>query len=135
MIEKATFSAFTAFWAAVVTILAMSLLAPEARIGAAPGTAPASSTAEAEGEALPVIGHAELARHDRREDCWLAIEGQVYDVTDYIPQHPTPPGVLARWCGREATEGMRTKGYGSDHSARAWSMLERYRVGTYAPDG
>jgi len=60
------------------------------------------------------------------------IEGKVYDISAYIPEHPTPASVLTSWCGKEATEGMRTKGYGRDHSPTAWRMLDDYLVGDLA---
>ncbi len=70
-----------------------------------------------------------MAAHADKTDCWVAIKGGVYDLTDYLPDHPAPPAILADWCGKEATEGMRTKGYGRDHSPGAWQMLEDYRIG------
>lgn len=117
MIPKLTFAAFVAFWASVATVLALSALAPDSV---------ASDTDE-----LPEIDAETLAEHASLDDCWMAIEGKVYDFTDYIPKHPTPPSIMAPWCGREATEGMRTKGYGRDHSPAAWAMMDDYLIGTY----
>lgn len=79
---------------------------------------------------------AELARHDRSDDCWIAIDGTVYDVSDYAARHPAEPEALNVWCGREASEAYRTKGLpggGRPHSARADAMLPRYRIGTLVP--
>jgi cytochrome b involved in lipid metabolism len=113
--KKLTFAAFVAFWVSTAAILTLSGLAPEA-------------AGQPESE-LRTISLTELAEHDRQDSCWMAIEGRVYDLTDYIPLHPTPPVVLLPWCGVEATEGMRTKGYGRDHSAAAWGMLDAYLIG------
>ncbi|MEY6432183.1 cytochrome b5-like heme/steroid binding domain-containing protein [Thioalkalicoccus limnaeus] len=74
----------------------------------------------------------QVAEHDTLDSCWMAIEGQVYDVTRQIPIHPTTPDVLEPWCGREATEGMRTRGQDEDHSPAAWAMLQIYRIGRLA---
>ena len=30
----------------------------------------------------------ELSQHDKTDDCWIAIQGKVYDITKYIPYHP-----------------------------------------------
>lgn len=117
--KKLTFAAFVAFWACTAAILTLSGLAPERAIG------------QPESE-LPDITPAELAEHDSQQSCWMAIDGRVYDLTDYIPLHPTPPVVLLPWCGTEATEGMRTKGYGRDHSPAAWGMLDAYLIGVLA---
>ena len=118
MIPKLTFAAFVAFWASVATVLTLSALAPQ-------------TVAEEGAETLPEIDAATLAEHASLDSCWMAIEGKVYDFTNYVPQHPTPPFVMEPWCGREATEGMRTKGYGRDHSPAAWAMMEPYLIGTF----
>lgn len=115
--EKTAFVAFIAFWSSVATLLIVGALSP----------AGVAETGE-----LPEFTLEEVERHDTLEDCWMAIENKVYDLTDYIPDHPAPPSVIEPWCGREATEGMRTKGYGRDHSGAAWSMLDEYQIGTLA---
>lgn len=114
--RRFAYSAFVAFWSSVATLLTIAALTPD-------------GTSDAE-QALPVITLDELAVHDGIESCWLAIEGRVYDVSEYLPTHPAPPDVLLPWCGREASDGMRTKGYGRDHSPAAWAMLDDYAIGT-----
>lgn len=34
------------------------------------------------------ISHEELAKHNKPEDAWIAVDGKVYDVTKYSPIHP-----------------------------------------------
>jgi cytochrome b involved in lipid metabolism len=116
--KMTAFAAFIAFWSVTGTLLAVSALLPAPQ-----------ATAQ---ETVPVISLDELAAHATLEDCWMAIEGKVYDFSAYVPTHPAPPVVLTPWCGKEATEGMRTKGYGRDHSPAAWAMMEEYLVGTLA---
>jgi len=131
--RKLVYTTFVAFWAATGMLLALHLLSPNHNPAVVPevvGSAiePAGETAGA----VPGPAHftlQEIARHDRLEDCWMAIEGSVFNLTDYIPRHPTRPELLESWCGTDATAGMRTKGNDSDHSPRAWRMLERYRIG------
>lgn len=123
--KKLVYTAVIAFWAAIGTLVVLHALGPETDGG----------QARPEPDADQPVSYpmAEVARHDSLEDCWMVIEGVIYDLSEYVPRHPAPPDVLEPWCGREATEGMRTKshnsGGGSDHSARAWRMLERYRIG------
>ena len=112
--KKLVFSAFIAFWASIATIVALQVLATDQ-----------SEKSTETGR----ISLDDLARHNTEKDCWIAVEGKVYDITAYAPNHPAPPAVLLAWCGKEATEGMRTKGYGRDHSSAAWGMLEAYAVG------
>lgn len=118
--KKFALVAFTAFWSVVVTLLGVSALLPAPQV-------------QAQNE-LPVVIMEDLAGHAQTDDCWMAIEGKVYDFSAYVPMHPAPPAVIADWCGKEATEGMRTKGYGRDHSPLAWEMMETYLVGTLATE-
>ncbi|PLW80953.1 cytochrome b5 [Kineobactrum sediminis] len=115
--KKFMFASFIAFWASLGTIAVLH------------GVGPQEATAESD-EAQYTLD--DVAEHDSLDDCWMAIEGTVYDVTDYVPRHPAPDSVIKPWCGKEATEGMRTKGANRDHSSMAWQMLEDYRIGVLA---
>ncbi|MEA5444683.1 cytochrome b5-like heme/steroid binding domain-containing protein [Gammaproteobacteria bacterium AB-CW1] len=114
--NKLAYTAFVAFWSVIGTLLVVGLMAPDAG-------------AEGNDDELPVISKEELAKHDNPDSCWKAIHGKVYDVTDYIPDHPTPPSVMYEWCGKESTEGWDTKGYGRPHTKAAEAMLEDMLVG------
>jgi len=46
----------------------------------------------------------ELAKHDKEEDCWVALKGNVYNVTTYLHYHPGGVEELMRGAGRDATE-------------------------------
>ncbi len=88
----------------------------------APDAAPSGSTDR-------VISSQELAQHARSDDCWLAIRGGVYDITKYLPDHPSRSGVVEPWCGKEATQAYETKTKGRKHSEAADKMLPTYRIG------
>lgn len=112
--KKLVFSAFVAFWASIATIFALHILATD-RSGKPTET--------------DRISLDDLAAHSTEKDCWIAVEGKVYDIAAYLPSHPAPPAVLLAWCGKEASKGMRPEGYGRDHSPVAWGMLDAYLVG------
>jgi len=122
--KRLAWSGFIAFWTATITLLVVGILAPERK-------AVTTEHSGSEPEGPRVITAAELAEHATEDDCWMAIRGNVYDVTEYIPLHPTPAEVMVEWCGKEATEAYETKGYGSPHSDSADEMLEEYLVGPY----
>jgi cytochrome b involved in lipid metabolism len=112
-VKRLIFAAFVAFLASTATIGILARLAPERQ------PAPPEK----------FLSAAEIARHDSQSDCWIIIDDAVYIVTKYIPLHPTPPDVITRWCGKDATEGFATKGTGSAHSPAARAMLKKYSIG------
>jgi cytochrome b involved in lipid metabolism len=80
-----------------------------------------------------IIPAAELAEHSALEDCWMAIRGDVYDLSAYLPEHPSPPRIVTKWCGKEATEAYNTKTKGRPHMPYADELLADYRIGALAP--
>lgn len=110
----------TLFWLGVAVM---------AWLGAPPATvAPAPVTA-----ADRLYTLAEVARHATPTDCWMAIDGSVYDFSAYLPRHPSEPELIEPWCGREASEAYRTKTLGRPHSQRATALMAGYRVGGLQP--
>ncbi|PYI34762.1 hypothetical protein BP00DRAFT_363932, partial [Aspergillus indologenus CBS 114.80] len=45
----------------------------------------------------------DIEKHSSRQSCWVAIHGSVYDVTDFIDEHPGGPQVILRCAGKDAT--------------------------------
>lgn len=87
------------------------------------------------GKKIPL---AEVARHDKPGDCWMVIEGKVYEVHNFIDLHPSAAGVMEPYCGKEATQPYVVidsgKLKGQPHSARANELLAEYLVGELARD-
>ncbi|XP_059608647.1 cytochrome b5 reductase 4 isoform X2 [Phlebotomus argentipes] len=50
------------------------------------------------------VSHAELAKHCKRSDAWIAIRGKVYNVTQYLDFHPGGVDELMRGVGKDATK-------------------------------
>uniref|UniRef100_A0A183GPI7 Cytochrome-b5 reductase n=1 Tax=Heligmosomoides polygyrus TaxID=6339 RepID=A0A183GPI7_HELPZ len=50
------------------------------------------------------VDHEELMKHNKRDDCWIHIYGQVYDVTSYLEFHPGGVPELMRAAGTDATD-------------------------------
>ncbi len=112
--NRIAYTIFVAFLASVATLWTVDRLLP------------AQAQTATEGR---VITLDEIAEHDSADSCWKAIDGVVYDITDYIPNHPTPPQVVARFCGQEATEAWEGIGNGRGHSGSAERLLQQYRIG------
>ncbi|KAI8090254.1 FAD binding domain-containing protein [Gilbertella persicaria] len=47
---------------------------------------------------------ADVAKHNKPEDCWVVVNGQVLDVTDFLPDHPGGKKAILIYAGRDATE-------------------------------
>ena len=77
----------------------------------------------------------DISSHDNKDDCWFAIEGKVYDVTEYIAgaKHPGGEAIL-EGCGIDATELFNTRpmGSGTPHSSSAKAFAEKYIIGSLA---
>ncbi|MDX5434362.1 MAG: cytochrome b5 domain-containing protein [Halomonas sp.] len=113
--NKIAYTAFVAFVSSVLSLLAVNALSLAGE--------------ERDADELPLITLDELAEHDSAESCWKAIHGRVYDITRYVPDHPTDEAVILEWCGKEASEGWDNKRPGVPHSPRAQDRLERYLIG------
>ena len=73
---------------------------------------------------------ADILTHNTAEDCWLLIDGKVYDVTDFVGKHPGGEALL-EGCGIDATELYETRpmGSGTPHSDKARDLRENYYIG------
>lgn len=74
----------------------------------------------------------QVSEHNKAEDCWLAIEGKVYEVTKFIAGQKHPGGeAILQGCGKDATELFNTRPMGSKtpHSDKARTGLENFYIG------
>lgn len=71
---------------------------------------------------------AEVARHDAAADCWMIIDGVVYDVTGFIDSHPGGEAML-RGCGKDASWFFANRDEAGGHSAGAQALLGSLRIG------
>ncbi len=47
---------------------------------------------------------AEVAKHNKEDDCWVVVNGQVLDVTKFLPDHPGGKKAILLFAGKDATE-------------------------------
>lgn len=80
-------------------------------------------------QAATPLTMAEVARHDQPSDCWLVLDGTVYDVTGFVAAHPGSDAIV-RGCGKDATWFFTHRdGEAGDHSASARAMLDAFALG------
>ncbi|MDD5437573.1 MAG: cytochrome b5 domain-containing protein [Patescibacteria group bacterium] len=70
----------------------------------------------------------DVAKHNSANDCWMAIDGKVYDVTSYIPNHPGGEQMV-QGCGTDATAMFDSIKGGRGHSDYAKSLHSDYYIG------
>ncbi|KAK8718258.1 hypothetical protein V6N13_045499 [Hibiscus sabdariffa] len=58
-------------------------------------------------------------------DCWLLISGKVYDVTQFLEEHPGGDEVLLAASGKDATDDFEDVG----HSDDARELMKKYCIG------
>eukprot|EP00326_Haptolina_ericina_P012281 CAMPEP_0181202046 /NCGR_PEP_ID=MMETSP1096-20121128/18629_1 /TAXON_ID=156174 ORGANISM="Chrysochromulina ericina, Strain CCMP281" /NCGR_SAMPLE_ID=MMETSP1096 /ASSEMBLY_ACC=CAM_ASM_000453 /LENGTH=84 /DNA_ID=CAMNT_0023292525 /DNA_START=143 /DNA_END=397 /DNA_ORIENTATION=+ len=46
----------------------------------------------------------EVAKHDSKTDCWIIVDGLVYDITAFLEEHPGGRRLPAKYAGKDATE-------------------------------
>jgi len=72
---------------------------PEAPAKKAEATPAVASSSAAGGYTLE-----EVAKHVTKEDCWIVLNGQVVNVTSFLPDHPGGDQVVLSFAGKDASE-------------------------------
>jgi cytochrome b involved in lipid metabolism len=67
--------------------------------------------------ALKTFTWEEVALHRAEKDCWIVLEGRVYNLTPFLSFHPAGIPVLKAFFGRDATMAFR--------KAHAWICHEK----------
>lgn len=86
---------------------------------------------------VPILDHAtdkqissqELAGHKTTHDCWMAIDGVVYNMTDYMKLHEQTckEMQLNEYCGKDASDVWKQAE--EKHKRKSLMQLERSKVG------
>ncbi|KGN47656.1 cytochrome b5 [Cucumis sativus] len=67
----------------------------------------------------------EVSQHSSNDDCWIIIDGKVYDLTSYLDEHPGGDDVIVAATGRDATDDFEDAG----HSKDARELMEKFYIG------
>ncbi|CAK43417.1 uncharacterized protein An01g00250 [Aspergillus niger] len=67
---------------------------------------------------------ADIAKHNRKDDIWIAVHGQVFDITEYLQDHPGGVDVLLETAGSDATTAFEDVG----HSEDSREILQEYLI-------
>lgn len=69
----------------------------------------------------------ECKRHTTEKDCWIVLSGKVYDVTEFLDEHPGGFDIVVAATGKDATEDFEEIG----HSNAAREMLDKFYIGEF----
>ena len=50
-----------------------------------------------------LISKEELAKHNSAKDCWVSIDNKIYDLTDFLEEHPSGPQPILDLAGKDGT--------------------------------
>ena len=68
------------------------------------------------------ISKAEVMLHNKPEDAWLIIHGNVYEVTKWAAEHPGGPELLWDVAGKDATRDFEDAAHSDAASAQLVSL-------------
>ncbi len=68
----------------------------------------------------------EVSKHNQRGDCWSIVDGYVYNLTNWIDQHPGGASRIISLCGVDGTSNFLGQHSGS---SSAKSRLKNYELG------
>ena len=73
----------------------------------------------------------EIKKHNKRDDCWVVVDGVVYDMTSFLDEHPGGRRLPLKHAGKDASEV-----WNSLHGHKKEAILKQYmhlRVGVAEP--
>ncbi|CAK9436847.1 uncharacterized protein LODBEIA_P13690 [Lodderomyces beijingensis] len=50
-----------------------------------------------------VLSLEEVAKHNKKDDCWVIIHDKAYDLSDFLDEHPGGPAIILKYAGKDAT--------------------------------
>ena len=107
-----------------VIIVSLISIAPANAASSGGGSAPAPAQKPVSTN-LPLTLD-EVKKHNSADDCWSIIDGNVYDLTNWVESHPGGKERITAICGKDGTSSFLGK-HSNSNSAK--SQLNRFELG------
>jgi tetratricopeptide (TPR) repeat protein len=107
-----------------VIIVSLISIAPANAASSGGGSAPAPAQKPVSTN-LPLTSD-EVKKHNSAIDCWSIIDGNVYDLTNWVESHPGGNERITAICGKDGTSSFLGK-HSNSNSAK--SQLNRFELG------
>ncbi|XP_072013111.1 cytochrome b5-like [Amphiura filiformis] len=67
----------------------------------------------------------DVSKHSDNKSCWVVFFDYVYDLTEFLHEHPGGWEIIMEHAGADGTGAFRDKG----HSAHAKELMKKYCIG------
>lgn len=121
--------ALTGAAGATFLMLAMGCATDETVDTTDTATATGGSVTAPAGEPGAQFTMAEVEANDSTDSCWTVIDDGVYDVTEWVDQHPGGPDRIEQLCGSDGTQ-MFTNQHSGASTPEA--QLAEFQIGELA---
>ncbi len=81
--------------------------------------------------AIENVSDSVLKKHSTKDDCWVIVDGKVYDVTKIIPVHKGGEMAITNWCGKDASEAFNKRSGKGSHPSSAMEILTKTLMGLF----
>ena len=82
---------------------------------------------------LPTLSSAEVASHNTAKSCYVTIGTKVYDITDFLEDHPGGGDLILQHAGKDVKEAMEDP-VSHAHTEAAWEVLDDHLIGFVATE-
>ncbi len=91
---------------------------------------PTPTTTNTGEQMLPTYTLAQVSEHKDEASCWTSINGNIYDLSAWIEQHPGGDRNILRICGIDGTSAFEGQHGGQ---AQPEQVLDGFQIGTLIP--
>src|SRR3954451_21088152 len=82
---------------------------------------------------LPTLLQVEVAAHNTSKSCYVTMGTRVFDVTDFIEDHPGGGELVLEYAGKDVTNILKDE-LSHNHSEAAYEILEESFIGFVVTD-